>query len=260
MAERSLVFDVGMNNGDDTAYYLFRGHRVVAVEANPVLCEAAERRFATEIRDGRLTIENVGVAESEGELEFWISSQSEWSSFTKENATKGGARAVARTVPTTTFGRLLDRHGVPKVLKVDIEGNDRLCLAELADFEPPQYLSFELSLGPCGGDDLVLASDVGYRSFRCVRQNDFCRIGPNDVPTPFAADMRRRIGRNRVTRWLFTKPFELDGWQFQRGSSGPLPDELPGDWHSLDETVEVCERLRKLNGGWYDIHARTVPA
>ena len=28
-----LIYDVGMNNGDDTAYYLHKGFRVVAVEA-----------------------------------------------------------------------------------------------------------------------------------------------------------------------------------------------------------------------------------
>jgi FkbM family methyltransferase len=249
-----------MNNGDDTAYYLFRGYRVVAVEANPALCEAAERRFRAEIDDGRLMIENVGVAECEGELEFWVSTQSEWSSFMKENATKGGARAVARTVPTTTFTQLLNRHGVPKVLKVDIEGNDRLCLAELAGFDPPAFLSFELSLGPDGGDDLALAAEVGFRSFRCVRQNDFRRIGPDDIPTPFAAYARRRIGRNRVTRRIFMKPLEMNGWQFRRGSSGPLPEELTGSWHSLGDILDVCDRLRKLSGGWYDIHARTMPA
>jgi hypothetical protein len=30
-----LIYDVGMNNGDDTAYYLRRGFRVVAIEPNP---------------------------------------------------------------------------------------------------------------------------------------------------------------------------------------------------------------------------------
>jgi putative ABC transport system substrate-binding protein len=32
-----LIYDVGMNNGDDTAYYLRRGFRVLAIEANPDL-------------------------------------------------------------------------------------------------------------------------------------------------------------------------------------------------------------------------------
>ena len=35
--EKNLIYDVGMSNGDDTAYYLHRGFRVVAIEANPLL-------------------------------------------------------------------------------------------------------------------------------------------------------------------------------------------------------------------------------
>ena len=45
-ASRSrLILDLGMNNGDDTAYYLTRGFRVVALDANPALCEGARKRF-----------------------------------------------------------------------------------------------------------------------------------------------------------------------------------------------------------------------
>ena len=38
--QNDVIFDVGMNNGDDTAYYLHLGCRVVAVEADPVLAAA----------------------------------------------------------------------------------------------------------------------------------------------------------------------------------------------------------------------------
>lgn len=51
---RDLVFDVGLYNGDDTAYYLYRGFRVVAVEANPYYASRARQRFAPEINAGRL--------------------------------------------------------------------------------------------------------------------------------------------------------------------------------------------------------------
>jgi len=46
-----LVFDIGMHNGDDTAYYLARGYRVVAVEANPSMCATAQAnsRFETSV-------------------------------------------------------------------------------------------------------------------------------------------------------------------------------------------------------------------
>ncbi|MGO9584506.1 MAG: hypothetical protein ACLP36_17105 [Acidimicrobiales bacterium] len=55
------------------------------MEADPSLCIAARRRFADAVSDRRLIIENVGIAEREGELEFWVSDRSVWSSFSREN-------------------------------------------------------------------------------------------------------------------------------------------------------------------------------
>ena len=34
---KGLIFDIGMNNGNDTDFYLAKGFHVVAVEANPFL-------------------------------------------------------------------------------------------------------------------------------------------------------------------------------------------------------------------------------
>ena len=45
-----LAFDLGFNNGDDTALLLLQGFRVVAVEADPQLVAAGRRRFAQEER------------------------------------------------------------------------------------------------------------------------------------------------------------------------------------------------------------------
>jgi len=36
---RDLIFDIGANNGDDTAFYLKKGFRVVAIEADPALAQ-----------------------------------------------------------------------------------------------------------------------------------------------------------------------------------------------------------------------------
>jgi SAM-dependent methyltransferase len=44
-----LIYDVGLLDGTDTAYYLFWGYRVVAVDVNPTMIEAARVRFANEI-------------------------------------------------------------------------------------------------------------------------------------------------------------------------------------------------------------------
>ena len=41
-----LVYDIGMNDGTDSAYYLRRGYSVVAVEANPILAEESSSASA----------------------------------------------------------------------------------------------------------------------------------------------------------------------------------------------------------------------
>jgi hypothetical protein len=61
MPEDGLIFDVGANNGDDTAAYLARGFRVIAVEANPFLCEDLHKRFANDINLGRAVVVNKAI-------------------------------------------------------------------------------------------------------------------------------------------------------------------------------------------------------
>jgi hypothetical protein len=67
----SLVFDIGMNNGDDSAYYLWLGFRVVGVDASPVLAETCRQRFSAEISAGNMIVVNAGVAACPGEFEFF---------------------------------------------------------------------------------------------------------------------------------------------------------------------------------------------
>jgi phosphopantothenate synthetase len=46
-----LVYDVGMGDGADTAYYLAKGRRVVAIDANPLAVE--RRRKSSPMRSER---------------------------------------------------------------------------------------------------------------------------------------------------------------------------------------------------------------
>src|ERR1044071_1951480 len=65
MSDAAVIYDFGMNNGDDVEYYLLKADRVVAVEANSALCDEAARRFASAIAEGRLTILNVALSDQE---------------------------------------------------------------------------------------------------------------------------------------------------------------------------------------------------
>jgi len=46
-----LIFDVGMNNGDDAGFYLECGFKVVAVEANEAFCGQVAARFPEAVRE-----------------------------------------------------------------------------------------------------------------------------------------------------------------------------------------------------------------
>ena len=55
---QDLIYDVGMHQGEDTDYYLKKGFRVIAFEAEPNLVASCQKRFEVEIkkspaRDGR---------------------------------------------------------------------------------------------------------------------------------------------------------------------------------------------------------------
>lgn len=161
-----------MNNGDDTAYYLHSGFRVVAVEADPTLCASATTRFADAIRDGKLKILNVAISETAESLQFWICEKhSAWSSFDRSVASRDGAPHHAITVQGCKFADLLEEHGVPFFLKVDIEGNDWLCIEGLRGKELPRYLSIEQSARVL--ERLDVLRDLGFEGFKCIGQHHF---------------------------------------------------------------------------------------
>ena len=54
--QHDLVFDVGLHKGEDTEFYLEKGFRVVAFEADPDLAAHCRERFAAQLREGRLVI------------------------------------------------------------------------------------------------------------------------------------------------------------------------------------------------------------
>jgi FkbM family methyltransferase len=262
-----LIYDVGLCDGADTAYYLFRGYRVVAVDANPTMIEAARVRFANEIAVRRLTLVNAGISETPGEAIFWISDKPEWSSFDKGVASRDGTRHRPISVPTMPFSDLLAEYGVPHYLKVDIEGNDKLCVDALKGGTLPRYISVEMD-GP--GMILELLGDIGYRRFKLVKQEGWYPARPRAAHfcarlIASAAYGRLRLpGLSRIAQ-KFTDKARIAslGFAFAPGSSGPWGDDIPGRWMSFREAQSTYLRERHSHFSrnvaaysfWYDWHA-----
>ena len=103
LVDRGLIYDVGVNDGADFAYYLSLGFRVLGIEANPALANRLKDRFSREIEEQRYILLNVGIAATEEQLDFWVSDVSEWSSFNREIASRNNTPHRAVSVPTRRF-------------------------------------------------------------------------------------------------------------------------------------------------------------
>lgn len=233
-----LIYDVGLYNGDDTAYYLHKGYRVVAVEASPVLVEQANIRFSTEIKTGRLYIEPVGIGARYGRENFWINdARNDWNSFDKNFTTYHNdpmylSLCHTITVPVVPITDLLAKYGVPYYLKSDIEGNDLYCLEGLDQSDLPAYVSVESHRL----ENLLRLYELGYRQFKLIHQSD---------------------GHNNTENWVFPP-----------GSSGPFGEDTLGDWKSIDDVAYEWLKIVKEGDGastvppqtniWSDWHARRV--
>jgi FkbM family methyltransferase len=263
-----LIFDIGLHNGDDTAYYLSRGYDVIAVDAHPGLCAEAKRRFSAEVAARRLDIQNVGIADQEGELTFWVSERSEWSSFDKLNATKGGMTASPTDVPVMRLSGLVNQYRRPLFIKIDIEGQDSASVHDLENCTLlPRYISFEGH--PEAAQDIAVLAKLGYSNFKFIRQNDWHEITPENIHRYNRARRvfsSRPIRRYKLIRAGLRAIYYRRFWPKFRnpfGSSGPVAWELPGRWLDCSEILTLVREYDALSetlqssllGDWFDIVA-----
>lgn len=280
MATTQLIFDVGMAGGEDTAYYLHRGYRVVGIEAHAGLARECAERFASAVRDGQLIIENVGIAESRGTMPFYISTEPPfYHSFDRQWASRNGKEPTEIAVPTVPITDLIDKHGIPYYMKVDIEGNDDLIVEQLDPARKPKLISIETS----NASQIELLASKGYTKFKCISQRLFL-----PVQTPpslrerlhvLGAKLRsargpigglfRKTPLRRVAERMIHGVRRRRGWEFQMGSSGPFGDDLCGRWLDAAEMIAThrqCEERRARGESslfwnadkhsfWTDFHA-----
>jgi FkbM family methyltransferase len=237
--QTDLVIDAGMNNGDDTDFYLAKGFRVVGVEANPLLVEGVKQRFAPQIAANRLSIYGVAITNHDGVVEFFEDVKDNGRSslshdYAVQNVTALGHAWRRIEVPCLRMQRILSESGVPYYMKIDIETADRLCLESLQEYRRrPRYVSFELNLANFEETflNLKLLWDLGYRSFKFVNQalHHLIRL-PNPPQEGSHVDYR-----------------------FKKRMSGPFGKETPGRWMTIDQTTEKYFWLRKRDRAFITI-------
>jgi FkbM family methyltransferase len=264
-----LIFDVGFHTGEDTEFYLKKGFRVVAVEANPDLARAGGETFASAIASGQLTIVNKAVAETPGEVTFFLNTElSVWGTLYPEWAERNdrlGAKSRPISVEATTMADLFGQYGVPYYLKIDIEGADLIALKGLEGVAArPKFVSLESDKDSFRAlrREFTIFEALGYNRFKVVPQANIAV--QQRPPNP---------------------PLEggLTEHAFREGGSGLFGEEAPGPWMTSAQAIErykpiflryaltgddplisnkrLVKLMRRcgLRENWYDTHARIQP-
>jgi FkbM family methyltransferase len=220
---QDLIYDIGMHKGEDSAYYLAKGFRVVGVEANPDLAAHCRERFADDERHS--IVEGAITDTPGGEVQFFRHPQSVFGTVSASRAegTLHSGQSELIKVATIDLAERLDETGMPMYMKIDIEGADQYCLQALRHFqERPTFVSLEASHADWGAvqAELSLLSDLGYNRFSVVQQST--------IP-----------GTEIETR---TVDGGLMHYRFEDDSSGPFGDDL-SEWVSRTEAETRYRRI-----------------
>ena len=286
MKRESLIYDVGLHLGEDTDFYLRKGFCVVAFEADPDHAEHCKRRFTNEIADDRLVIvegaivDPADLAPGQREVGFYRNEkntafgtvQTAWA----ERNERANAPSQETRVAVINFSAVLREHGVPRYMKIDIEGSDEVCLRALEAFdERPDYVSIEsnkTSLAAIRGEIDLLRS-LGYDRFQAVEQSHIPQNQRPPAPPREGqyVDQTFEVGCSG----LFGRELDEDGWMTRRQvlgryrwiragywllGDGGLLYRLNGlPWAGKVQTAVRRTLRRRTRGavpGWYDTHAR----
>ncbi len=170
-----LIYDVGLHKGEDTAYYLAKGYRVVAFEANEQLVDHCRARFARAAP--RLTIVHGAITDSEkARVPFYRHPLTAWGTINEDWVERNRVLADAQQVEEVPAVRLADvirTTGMPSFMKIDIEGSDLICLRELLTFEHrPVSLSIESNKTEWSRlvEEFSLLDELGYDRFAVTQQ------------------------------------------------------------------------------------------
>ncbi len=272
--DSNLIFDVGMHKGEDTAYYLKKGYKVVAFEANPDLVNENLFRFNKEINDGCLKIVAGAIVDDPAlygkKVSFFINNDnSVWGTLKPEWAKRNemlGTTNKEIKVEAIDFSKCIQDYGMPYYLKIDVEGVDKVCLTALKDFNNrPSYVSIESEklIFQSLIEEINIFQELGYSKFKAIQQQGISN-----------------------SQDLIVKDNKTIEYHFSEGSSGLFGDSTKGAWmnekeiinkylkifryykwfgdFSIFSTTEYGKRFKaflekKLATplpGWYDTHAK----
>jgi FkbM family methyltransferase len=139
LAPGDLCFDIGSNVGEKAEAFLALGAKVVAFEPQPFVFREMKARCGP---SRRLIAVNAAVGAAPGKLPMYVCKQSQSSSLVSD-WTQNIQEVIQ--VPVTTLDHAIERYGLPRFCKIDVEGFELEVLKGLNRALPCITLEYHLS-------------------------------------------------------------------------------------------------------------------
>lgn len=211
-----LAFDVGAHVGDRVASFRRIGARVVAVEPQPALVFTLRLLYAL---DRNVTIEPVALGAKNGTIELKLNPPNPTVATASSDfiAAAEGAPGweeqrwtKTKTVGMKTLDELIARHGIPRFVKIDVEGFEDEVLKGL--HHPLPMLSFEFT---------TIQRDVALNAIERLAQSSLysfnAALGESQTLVH-----RDPLDAKNIARWIESLPPEANSGDIY-ASMDPVP-------------------------------------
>jgi FkbM family methyltransferase len=221
-----LAFDIGSHVGDRVACFRRLGARVVAVEPQPALARTLRLLYR---RDPQVRIVETAVSRQEGSAELHLNPRNPTVSTLSTDLISAAQGAPAWQgqrwtrqvrVPVTTLDRLIELHGVPAFIKIDVEGLEAEVLQGLK--RPVPALSFEFTTiqRPEALEAVDRCQELGFRWFNvAVGESQQLILGQGGAGHTDADGIRR---------WLLAQPESVNSGDIYASLDGAPFDQVAG--------------------------------
>jgi len=144
LSVNDIVFDVGANLGNRVEVFLSLNNKVIAVEPQTYCAEYLRIKFGKTI-----TLKQVALGEKKDTRKMYINNDSptisslskEWIEAMKNTRFKGQRWDETCEVTIDTLDNLIAQNGLPRFIKIDVEGFESEVLKGLSQTVP--FISFE---------------------------------------------------------------------------------------------------------------------
>ncbi|MGB0403676.1 MAG: FkbM family methyltransferase [Salibacteraceae bacterium] len=163
-----VCFDIGANLGSRTKIFINLGAKPVVVEPHPLCALELRKKFE---ENHNVSLVQVGLSDHIGKEIFNVSSISDVSTFSEDFIKAYSGQKLVDwneqiTVDVTTLDQLIQQYGIPKFMKLDIEGYESKALMKLS--HPIPFISFEYNarLLNLAFTSIDILSELAHYKFR----------------------------------------------------------------------------------------------